>query len=118
MRVGSVPSQQSASSSSVFGASGSGASMDLSEAVHSEMARTREKLEAAEALARARRMILPTNDGLVKERLRELGEPAILFGEGAADVRLRGRVRRSFARTRRPPANDVFVLAWRSDASV
>jgi U4/U6 small nuclear ribonucleoprotein PRP4 len=34
-------------------------------------------------------MILPTNDGLVKERLRELQEPAILFGEGPAERRLR-----------------------------
>jgi U4/U6 small nuclear ribonucleoprotein PRP4 len=34
-------------------------------------------------------MILPTNDGLVKERLRELEEPAILFGEGPAERRER-----------------------------
>jgi hypothetical protein len=47
-RVGALPSQN-ASATSVFGVS-TGTSMELSESVQAEMARTREKMEAAEAL--------------------------------------------------------------------
>ncbi|CEQ40267.1 SPOSA6832_01870, partial [Sporobolomyces salmonicolor] len=39
----------------------------------------------------ARKIALPTNDGEVRARLRELGEPITLFGEGPADRRDRLR---------------------------
>lgn len=48
----------------------------------------RQRAEAAAIIAEldrkkaARTMAVPTDDGQVKARLREMGEPAILFGEG------------------------------------
>lgn len=50
----------------------------------------RQRAEAAAIIAEldrkkaARTMAVPTDDGQVKARLREMGEPAILFGEGVS----------------------------------
>eukprot|EP01103_Thecamoeba_quadrilineata_P013413 TRINITY_DN3720_c0_g1_i1.p1 TRINITY_DN3720_c0_g1~~TRINITY_DN3720_c0_g1_i1.p1 ORF type:complete len:527 (-),score=98.66 TRINITY_DN3720_c0_g1_i1:96-1532(-) len=48
-------------------------------------------LEHLEQQKRARQIAVPTNDEIVKSRLRELGEPICLFGEQAADRRNRLR---------------------------
>jgi U4/U6 small nuclear ribonucleoprotein PRP4 len=48
-----------------------------------------ELLEQLERRKRARKIAVPTDDGRVKARLRELGEPITLFGERAADRRER-----------------------------
>lgn len=41
-------------------------------------------LQALDRKKAARTMAVPTDDRQVKARLRELGEPAILFGEGVS----------------------------------
>ncbi|CAG7847462.1 U4/U6 small nuclear ribonucleoprotein Prp4 AltName: Full=U4/U6 snRNP 60 kDa protein; AltName: Full=WD splicing factor Prp4 [Serendipita indica DSM 11827] len=46
-------------------------------------------LEELERKKRARSIAVPTDDGRVRKRLRELGEPITLFGERAADRRAR-----------------------------
>lgn len=46
-------------------------------------------LEQLERKKRARAVAVPTDDGRVKTRLREIGEPITLFGERAADRRER-----------------------------
>lgn len=46
----------------------------------------------------ARKIALPTNDGQVRLRLRELNEPVTLFGEGPADRR--DRLRELIAKAR------------------
>lgn len=48
-----------------------------------------ELLEQLERRKRARNIAVPTDDGRVRARLRELGEPITLFGERAADRRER-----------------------------
>ena len=48
-----------------------------------------ELLEQLERRKRARKIAVPTDDGRVRARLRELGEPVTLFGERAADRRER-----------------------------
>jgi U4/U6 small nuclear ribonucleoprotein PRP4 len=48
-----------------------------------------ELLEQLERRKRARKIAVPTDDGRVRARLRELGEPITLFGERAADRRER-----------------------------
>lgn len=62
-------------------------SLQLSDVVQAEIARTQQQIELAAAHERARRMILPTNDKLVQLKLRELSEPIVLFGENAAERR-------------------------------
>ena len=46
-------------------------------------------LEELERKKRARSIAVPTDDGRVRKRLRDLGEPITLFGERAADRRAR-----------------------------
>jgi U4/U6 small nuclear ribonucleoprotein PRP4 len=43
-------------------------------------------LQALDRKKAARTMAVPTDDKQVKARLREMGEPAILFGEGVSQV--------------------------------
>jgi U4/U6 small nuclear ribonucleoprotein PRP4 len=50
---------------------------------------TQALLDELERKKRARAVAVPTDDGRVKKRLRELGEPITLFGERAADRRAR-----------------------------
>lgn len=50
---------------------------------------TQALLEELERKKRARAIAVPTDDGRVKKRLRELGQPITLFGERAADRRQR-----------------------------
>ncbi|PVF92811.1 WD40 repeat-like protein [Serendipita vermifera] len=50
---------------------------------------TQALLDELERKKRARAIAVPTDDGRVKKRLRELGEPITLFGERAADRRAR-----------------------------
>ncbi|EJU04759.1 WD40 repeat-like protein [Dacryopinax primogenitus] len=71
--------------------------MDLDELVNdpsyvlgaSERAKAENKaiLDELERKKRARTLAVPTDDGRVRARLRELGEPITLFGERAADRR-------------------------------
>lgn len=49
-------------------------------------------MKAHELLKKAKNLPVPTNDKEVKLRLRELGHPICLFGEGPADRRDRLRV--------------------------
>lgn len=51
----------------------------------------KEILDEMERKRRARSMAVPTDDGLVRTRLRELQEPMTLFGEGPGDRRERLR---------------------------
>lgn len=48
-------------------------------------------LEELERKKRARKLNVPTDDGQVKNILREIGHPICLFGEGPADRRERLR---------------------------
>jgi U4/U6 small nuclear ribonucleoprotein PRP4 len=48
-------------------------------------------LNEFERQRRARTLAVPTDDGRVKAKLRELGEPICLFGEGPAERRERLR---------------------------
>lgn len=62
----------------------SGVSADtfaLSEATQQAMAAQAAHLREMEIAKRARSVVVPTNDNLVRKRLRELGEPITLFGE-------------------------------------
>ncbi|KAI9485384.1 MAG: WD40-repeat-containing domain protein [Benjaminiella poitrasii] len=51
----------------------------------------KEVLEEFERRKRAFQLAVPTDDGRVRQRLREIGEPQCLFGEGPADRRDRLR---------------------------
>ncbi|GAA5861833.1 hypothetical protein JCM3774_001318 [Rhodotorula dairenensis] len=64
-------------------------------ATHPETARLLSELDRKKL---ARKIALPTNDGEVRARLREIGEPVTLFGEGPADRR--DRLRDLIARAR------------------
>ncbi|GAA5857440.1 hypothetical protein JCM8547_009274 [Rhodosporidiobolus lusitaniae] len=55
----------------------------------------------------ARKIALPTNDGQVRQLLRELGEPITLFGEGPADRRDRLRELIAKARLEKGEAMEV-----------
>lgn len=62
----------------------SGVSADtfaLSEATQQAMAAQSAQMREMEIAKRARSVVVPTNDNLVRKRLRELGEPITLFGE-------------------------------------
>lgn len=59
-------------------------------------------IDELERKKRARSMAVPTDDGKVKARLRELGEPITLFGE---------RVRQDEALTLIITANDILCQA-------
>jgi hypothetical protein len=62
-------------------ATSSSTTVQFSEATRREQERHRDTLEALEQSQRARQLIVPTDDVLVKMRLRELGEPICLFAE-------------------------------------
>ncbi|KAH8556309.1 WD40-repeat-containing domain protein [Umbelopsis sp. PMI_123] len=72
---------------------------DLSEETHYELSGSsqvaqeeqRAVVEEFERRARARQLAVPTDDGRVRARLRELGEPQCLFAEGPGDRRDRLR---------------------------
>ncbi|GAA6002493.1 hypothetical protein JCM10207_001149 [Rhodosporidiobolus poonsookiae] len=73
-------------------------------AAHPETARLLSELDRKKL---ARKIALPTNDGEVRARLRELGEPITLFGEGPADRRDRLRELIAKARLERGEAGEV-----------
>jgi U4/U6 small nuclear ribonucleoprotein PRP4 len=88
-------------------------SLQLSDVVQAEIARTQQQIELAATHERARRMILPTNDKQVQLKLRELAEPIILFGEGAAERRDRLKAEL----TKRQMTNGLLVTDAASSAS-
>lgn len=65
--------------------------MDLSEESREAQLKHAESLRSFEAQQRARSIIVPTAIEDVKAKLRELGHPITLFGEGHADRRERLR---------------------------
>lgn len=65
--------------------------LELNEESRIEQARHAEVLRAYETQKRARSIIVPTAIEDIKARLRELGQPVTLFGEGHADRRERLR---------------------------
>lgn len=65
--------------------------LDLSAESKEAQLKHAENLRKLEAVQRGRAIIIPTDQGEVKERLRELGHPITLFGEGPADRRERLR---------------------------
>lgn len=73
-------------------------------ATHPETARLLSELDRKKL---ARKIALPTNDGEVRARLREIGEPITLFGEGPADRRDRLRDLIARARLEKGEAMDV-----------
>ncbi|GAA5910966.1 hypothetical protein JCM6882_006732 [Rhodosporidiobolus microsporus] len=73
-------------------------------AQHPETARLLSELDRKKL---ARQIALPTNDGEVRSRLRELGEPVTLFGEGPADRRDRLRELIAKARLERGETGEV-----------
>ncbi|BGP16041.1 hypothetical protein JCM10213_006823 [Rhodosporidiobolus nylandii] len=73
-------------------------------AAHPETARLLSELDRKKL---ARKIALPTNDGEVRARLRELGEPITLFGEGPADRRDRLRDIIAKARYERGEGMDI-----------
>ena len=66
--------------------------MDLSAESKESQLKHAEALKKFEAQQRARSIIVPTDISQIKTRLRELGQPVTLFGEGPADRRERLRV--------------------------
>ena len=65
--------------------------MDLSEESREAQIKHAEALHSFEAKQRARSIVIPTAIDDVKAKLRELGHPVTLFGEGHADRRERLR---------------------------
>lgn len=63
--------------------------LDLSESSREAQMQHAETLRRFEAQQRSRSIIVPTDVGEVKQKLRELGHPITLFGEGPADRRER-----------------------------
>jgi U4/U6 small nuclear ribonucleoprotein PRP4 len=63
--------------------------MDLSRESRESQLQHAETLKRFEAQQRARTMIVPTLVDDVKRKLRELGQPVTMFGEGPADRRER-----------------------------
>jgi U4/U6 small nuclear ribonucleoprotein PRP4 len=63
--------------------------MDLSSESREAQLKHAETLRRFEAQQRARTMIVPTLVDDVKKKLRELGQPVTIFGEGPADRRER-----------------------------
>ena len=64
---------------------------DLSSSSQAAIARQQELKDTIEKRKRARELAVPTNDNAVKLKLREFGEPIILFGEAAPERRERLR---------------------------
>lgn len=65
--------------------------MDLSAESQQAQAQHTEALKKLEAKHKARSIVVPTDHNEIKSRLRELGHPITLFGEGPADRRERLR---------------------------
>ena len=65
--------------------------LDLSAESKAEQARHADALRRLELKQRARSIVVPTDLTEIKSRLRELGQPVTLFGEGPADRRERLR---------------------------
>jgi U4/U6 small nuclear ribonucleoprotein PRP4 len=65
--------------------------LELSEDAQRSKERHEELIRQMEAKRRAHTITVPTNDGEVRRRLRQLGEAICLFGEGPAERRLRLR---------------------------
>ena len=65
--------------------------LDLSEESRQAQLQHAETLRRVEAQQRARTVIVPTDIEEVKRKLRELGHPITIFGEGPADRRERLR---------------------------
>ena len=65
--------------------------LDLSAESKAEQAKHADALRRLELKQRARSIVVPTDLGEIKARLRELGQPVTLFGEGPADRRERLR---------------------------
>lgn len=65
--------------------------MELSAESKAEQAKHAEAMKKFEAQKKARSIVVPTAIEDVKARLRELGHPVTLFGEGHADRRERLR---------------------------
>jgi len=63
--------------------------LDLSASSREAQLQHAETLRRFEAQQRARSIVVPTDIGEVKQKLRELGHPITLFGEGPADRRER-----------------------------
>jgi len=59
----------------------SGETFELSESTKAALAAQEEARKEVEIRKRARSVVVPVNDNLVRKRLRELGEPITLFGE-------------------------------------
>lgn len=85
---------------------------EFSDVVKKKQLEAQEAVALAERRKRARLIPLPTNDELVKARLRELGEPIILFGE-APDQR-RERLRDELAKKNVSEAMPRSTLKMRS----
>lgn len=51
---------------------------------HSSLKGDQKVLEEFERRKRARELAVPTDDGRVRQRLRDIGEPQCLFGEGVS----------------------------------
>ncbi|ORZ03033.1 WD40-repeat-containing domain protein, partial [Syncephalastrum racemosum] len=64
---------------------------DLSESAIRSRQADKDILDEFERRKRARNLAVPTDDARVRERLREIGEPQCLFGEGPGDRRDRLR---------------------------
>eukprot|EP00002_Diphylleia_rotans_P017115 TRINITY_DN3315_c0_g1_i3.p1 TRINITY_DN3315_c0_g1~~TRINITY_DN3315_c0_g1_i3.p1 ORF type:complete len:470 (+),score=74.98 TRINITY_DN3315_c0_g1_i3:43-1452(+) len=91
----------------------------LSESSQEARRRHQQILDEFERRARARGLVVPTNDDQVKARLRQLGEPICLFGERAPDRRDRLRdvlVRRDI--TELPPLPEDVAKKAEQDAVV
>ncbi len=63
----------------------------LSKESQEAQAKYEESLIKFEAEKRARNIVVPTNPDVVKQKLRDLGHPITLFGEGPGDRRDRLR---------------------------
>ena len=62
--------------------------LDMSESSLRARQADQEILEEFERRKRARQIAVPTDDSRVRLRLRELGEPQCLFGEGVSSLLL------------------------------
>jgi U4/U6 small nuclear ribonucleoprotein PRP4 len=65
--------------------------LELSAESKAEQAKHAESLRKLAETQRARNIVVPTDINEIKSRLRELGQPVTLFGEGPADRRERLR---------------------------
>lgn len=65
--------------------------MDIGEDAQASIRKRQALVREVEMMNRGHRMIVPTEDAQVRKRLRSVGEPITLFGEGPADRRDRLR---------------------------